>query len=646
MTESALEPRLHTVGVVDGKLPPGIYSARDSEAMYTFTDSAKVKQGAYRIENEGMTLEGSGLDPKVQEFRREELRKAKIKLRPFLETEYGLAMVQFRKLDAERDGKLTHNEFKEVIGNFHLGLTPAQLTEVIRTSDPEQSQMIDYGEFCERFGSVKAKMQMHGAKKKSTPKLKKAPPSIPTDESKGKAAEKLIPEIICIVGFLLCPVWCLGWIWCNSKWPASRWRARFSVTMSVVVGIVGLILIVVLYVIPEASVEYAQQCPQITGTLFALRCTGNNARIERFNDYDSQFRMKVAMYKLYEQAIADRSRSVEDAIILDEMIPLQPDQTTNTPRMQLIGRMITTDTDAAEGLGSAIRFWVQNSGELTQSLLEEGIPFQLVELDVIRPVISRTVTISTPVVFEQSKLNVVTGSQEWQSTRSTPALLQNSPLTQSIFDDNNPEAQKHLDPALRTCWSTVVYPLPADPCLENPDISCSEKAADGVTERQDRVLQIEVYTNTTEDVLQVWIRQNDGELGVVSEAPMPNWLASDDDSIRALATRDLSHPVCAELDGNIESCPWKYVANIAKGPFRTSYWIGVVGRIPEARYIPFEVRTRHRNFNPFKEVSNPFAVFVQEAEVGGAQRLAPVSGFALSLLLALATAACQHHGLF
>lgn len=55
---------------------------------------------------------------------------------------------------------------------------------------------------------------------------------------------------------------------------------------------------------------------------------------------------------------------------------------------------------------------------------------------------------------------------------------------------------------------------------------------------------------------------------------------------------------------------------------------------------------RHRNFNPFKEVSNPFAVFVQEAEVGGAQRLAPVSGFALSLLLALATAACQHHGLF
>eukprot|EP00961_Rhodomonas_salina_P014033 188145-Rhodomonas_salina.1 len=69
MTESALEPRLHTVGVVDGKLPPGIYSARDSEAMYTFTDSAKVKQGAYRIENEGMTLEGSGLDPKVQEFR-------------------------------------------------------------------------------------------------------------------------------------------------------------------------------------------------------------------------------------------------------------------------------------------------------------------------------------------------------------------------------------------------------------------------------------------------------------------------------------------------------------------------------------------------------------------------------------------------
>lgn len=52
MTESALEPRLHTVGVVDGKLPPGIYSARDSEAMYTFTDSAKVKQGAYRIENE------------------------------------------------------------------------------------------------------------------------------------------------------------------------------------------------------------------------------------------------------------------------------------------------------------------------------------------------------------------------------------------------------------------------------------------------------------------------------------------------------------------------------------------------------------------------------------------------------------------
>ena len=36
-------------------------------------------------------------------------------------------------------------------------------------------------------------------------------------------------QMVFWLGFLICPIWCIGWIWINSKEPASRRRGRCSV---------------------------------------------------------------------------------------------------------------------------------------------------------------------------------------------------------------------------------------------------------------------------------------------------------------------------------------------------------------------------------------------------------------------------------
>ena len=38
-----------------------------------------------------------------------------------------------------------------------------------------------------------------------------------------------------------------------------------------------------------------------------------------------------------------------------------------------------------------------------------------------------------------------------------------------------------------------------------------------------------------------------------------------------------------------DSCRWEYNYEMQKGPYKSMYWIGVVGRVKRAQYVPFTV---------------------------------------------------------
>jgi hypothetical protein len=226
--------------------------------------------------------------------------------------------------------------------------------------------------------------------------------------------------------------------------------------------------------------------------------------------------------------------------------------------------------------------------------------------------------VPTPVTYEQGKTTHTLGIKDrWSSVDSAPFLMRQPPADNPL-DVNNKEWKDHNSTFLKTCWSGVLYFMPEDRCLTNSTVFCPESGAAPVAEGiqtavsyekkgqdGDRYLSVIVKSNSTEDMLSVWVRQSerlaDQTLWTAEPMPMPTWFIG---GIPARPYRDLER--CKD-PWNTMTCFINYEVNIGKGPYITFFWIGVTGKDKDASMIPYSVHSRFSNFNPYKGKYNPFA---------------------------------------
>jgi len=142
----------------------------------------------------------------------------------------------------------------------------------------------------------------------------------------------------------------------------------------------------------------------------------------------------------------------------------------------------------------------------------------------------------------------------------------------------------------------MLYQLNADDCSGNKQINCVQTGAETATRIAARRLQIRILANHTEDLLDVYIRPaefaiktaKDGNVIVPLYPPPPLWF-QDIGSTKARVTRDVER--CSNAN-DMSSCQRTYMFDFDKGPHRSFFYVGVVGKYSRSQYVPFEFTAR------------------------------------------------------
>lgn len=620
--------------VEGGETVRGKYSAGTREDLDKYKDFRLKSQGRLVYEeNEGIVLV-AGTDTNRKDPG--EAQKSKKKIRHILNQDYGKALLMFRRKDAYRDGTVSRADFRAVLKDMSAGLTENQtmdvITELNRVSEAKGETVkhtegeISYMNFLDHYGGRKASNKASDRAAKlggKPPSFLKTPPVVVPPKQKGLPPDKTGPKVVFWLGFCICPVWCLAWIWINSKDPSVQIRARRSIFLSIV-SFLGLIILTVVLTASTQKTVRSIHCPTRKGLLVTMKFGGKDADPARFlGDYANQLKFKVVLFSLLSPYISDKSLRPEGAIIIDEFRALADQQRGES--LLIIFRVITRDIVEANSLIPVLSD-ITESRKLVDDLAVSNIDFAIGFLSSFQPEFTKRDTEVGPLLpFEQTVVQVIPGRRDvWSSAPSQPSLMMQPPMGGSIADPANQEWAIHNQTQLATCWWVGVYSVPADECLDSASVSCKLGGA------EDRVVQVKVFANSTSDMFNVFVRQHDGDLGVVSSAPQPTWLMDPVESSQVPPSKDLAR--CDEVN-DISSCGIGYNFKVARGPHKSYLWIGVVGKSPLSRWVPFYVRTRHVYGDPFASASNPFA----DVD-GGASLAAPASLLSTLLLALLATA--------
>lgn len=154
-----------------------------------------------------------------------------------------------------------------------------------------------------------------------------SPEHIPPPEEYTQEKDGMLQAMVFIIGFCCCPAWCLGWIWINSKRPSSRRFARASVVLSIL-GIVALIVAVVVVTSGEPKYQDMEHCKTMDGCLVSMRLAGPPANLDFMSgpsrkEYDGQFNFKRAVYNIAFRHLSDKSRKIEDSVLIDHLEELE-----------------------------------------------------------------------------------------------------------------------------------------------------------------------------------------------------------------------------------------------------------------------------------------------------------------------------------
>lgn len=510
---------------------------------------------------------------------------AKWKIKNFLRNSHNIALSAFWAKDADKSGLIQRHEFEEVLDGFKLGLTIIQKSEILRQYS--EADTVDYKLFISDhtkpgFNPIKA------AKKGLKEVVLEEPPKRkPSKKQRAMASrDKRAPLLVFLAGWLFCPVWCVAWVWINSKYPRTKSFARASVLLSMIFTLGIIVLAVLLYILADVDVPTGLHCPDIEGVVVAFRMAGDKANKAAFwnrdtGDIENQYRLKRAFFVVYNSQSLERTLQVEQAVLIDRLEDLEMDPTSDD-RATLYGivRIRTVGPMETEWILRQVPSWFQD-GSLIKAFLDEGIPVRALFLDRVQYFEDSPDYTDTPVAFKQTlESRVGAIDSNWIISRPLPYLMRQPPMTGNALDYDGPGFTFHRFSYMQTCWMVVLFTLPSDPCLRNSSLTCAETGGDA------RELQVRVFTNSTKQLYEVYIREHEGALPFGT--PQPTYLVDEEAALRTRLDPNLFD--CES--GYAWTCSLMHRFNVAKGPFLSHFWIGIVGLTPESQFAPFEVHTR------------------------------------------------------
>ncbi len=313
-------------------------------------------------------------------------------------------------LTSSRRAALSRRNFFIALEDMRLGLSGTEMQRIVQElagAGHGHGKKISIDGFMEHFGGGEAARQSDHRKAQlarlgKEEKFLMQPPDIAVDmkaeyeKAVGKELVKPEPLLVFCLGFFICPVWCLGWVWVNSKEVTARRQGRRSVALSFVGCIVGLILAAVLLVQPEGQMN-ARHCAPSQGLLVSLKFRGRSANMVEFGSYGTQYNFKLATHGLWFSKAKDKSLMAEEAVLIDDIYPLQYDP--DGADIGMVLRLLTSDTDETALYSQEVRAWIAD-GSWKFELSNFNVFLENIWFSPIEPSLARHAILTTPRPFK------------------------------------------------------------------------------------------------------------------------------------------------------------------------------------------------------------------------------------------------------
>jgi len=537
----------------------------------------------------------------------------------------------FSKKDPSGTGQITRQEFEKALDELTLGLSKGEMTAVHESIRMVGVGMVDWEDFLLwavggnplHLNRLKRGFDVHGHSRTANKKigkigLLKSPPSEAPTRTRFEVLPKLneldtkqqIPIIVFFAGFICFPIWCIMWQWIRSKNPTTRAYARAGVVMSIVWSIVG--IIVFLFIVISRDVmndaTTSPHCPNHMGAIVALRASGRDASRAAFwsggDDFSKLTRFKVGVL----QTVRLESRTLkdlgmEDRVLIDSIRDLDvPAGVAGrfAPTVEIRFRVQMQTLAEARKFEAIFVRWVQDD-TLKDNLETASVSFDILSLAPIEAQDDWGTETSTPSIYEQMPTARVGGDyspQNYWWEYSAPSLYRQPPTQGNVLDPEDPGwSVLHSNEKSVTCWSTALFTLGADACLEQANRDCTEVGAGSdMKGGGDRTIEVRLESNSTEIRLDLYLRQiYDGPDVSIAfmNAPSPIWMSDQlDGAIKGTSFRDLFR---CKVPEDIGTCAYSATIKIGRGPAKSFYWIGVVGNSKDAENVPYTVKARYHN---------------------------------------------------
>ena len=618
-------------------------SAGTKELLTSFAENKKHGAPKVLVQDLGIVLDNDCGDSHSKE--RCTATGVEENLRHILCRDYSFVNQVLRK--HANDGRITRHNFMEASREMKLGLTGEEIQIVLRTMDQlghlSQDGALSVQRFLDHYGGGEAELKSEQYRsrllKSGRKKILLDPPNaierLNTFQKKHRREMGSVsyPSIVFFLGCCVPPFWCFGWAWINSKDAGERIFARLSACLSILLVVIG-VTVATLLMIQQADEHIkapsTEHCLTNIGVLAAIKMFGETAAYEQLIEYSAQYRFKMATHSLWYSEIGfaeNTGLSPEDIILIDSVEPLTSDPQGATAK--IVFRIVCADRAEQDLVKDKLPQWIKSDSWIVQL---EKFNFRVSQmfLDTVVPSLASDVPIVTPSLYAISRFYVsyLTPMRRKVVQFSEPYLGRQPPMKSSAVEKVNPLGWAHHNTSvLRTCWWTGVFFVPNDPCLESSVVSCESTGAAVTSNGGQRFLEITVNSESTFDVLKVYVRQDlrkfdDADKIRKQEANPPDWYVEADFKIDG--TRDSYR--CID-PGNRLSCKYTYKLRIDKGPHKFQYHLGIIGTNWRAATVPFTVTAEYGNFNQEFVAFNPFA------QANAAGQLRPFDEWAQTLAL-------------
>jgi len=283
------------------------YSAGSRVQLLQYGDRSKDNTGRFVIrenaiynDGDGEVRDATGAKGAALKAMRAQQALERVREAALEQGSYFVVLIK-RHVQTNNGSLCTRAAFTEFLDLLHVGLSHQLKAALLNHYYEYAKGGMNAEKFVEDLGGEKFLNEIRRRQRHAdTADTLEAPQHMPEKDDYQDPTGTGSSKIVFFAGFLVCPIWCIAWVWINSKRPSTRRYARISIFLSFLVFL-GAVVGAAIYFERAAQASRMGNCPRFHAVLIRLRLAGPSANLiamagKSRQDYDMQFNFKRPLF--------------------------------------------------------------------------------------------------------------------------------------------------------------------------------------------------------------------------------------------------------------------------------------------------------------------------------------------------------------